>query len=73
MFFCRFLRDGLTIKKIMIKLGRSFFQHPIQNDKESENSEMIRRNTPFDLPNETIPDRHTKSMKKEYHTYEFLE
>ena len=73
MFFCCFLRDGLTIKKIMIKLGRSFFQHPIQNDKESENKGMVRQDTSFDSSNETIPDRCRNSMKKEYPTYEFLE
>lgn len=73
MFFSRFLRDRLTMKKFMIKLGRSFFQYPIQNDKESEKNGTIRQNTSFDLSNTTIPNRCTKSMKKEYPTYEFLE
>lgn len=73
MFFSCFLRDRLTIKKIMIKLGRSFFQHPIQNDKESENNGMIRQNKSFDQSNSTIPDHYRNSMKKEYPTYEFLE
>ena len=45
----------------------------IQNGKESENNGPIRENTPFDLSNTTIPDRSTKSMKKEYPTYEFVE
>ena len=73
MFFSRFLIDRLTMKKIMIKLGRSFFQYPIQNDKKSENNGMIRQNKLFDPSNKTIPDHCRNSMKKEYPTYEFLE